>query len=508
MTVRKIVNRAYPIIVKVLFLCIFSMIVSKFFIPKIILMSGEFPYPTEEYTTRKVGIVIAATLLLFALFFMYYKWVINTMKRTYTNIMIILGIIIILTMEIMITSIAFNPVVGDYAILKQGIVSVFNGDNQFLEMGQLLFYPYNTHIVLLGGYFAKLIGSVDVAIKILPIACITGSIILNVLIVRKITNFKVAHISIVLSVLNIFIYWQAPVFYTHTLVIFFISATMYTYLCLKTAETKRMKVTLWILLGIFAACTYIIRPTALAVALAILIENIFKFRKEYSVKVLSSVLFCLILIVSFKGITTKLNLSTDNEIEKIPFTHWVKMGLNKDTYGVWNQADSVYIDDENMKNTKDLDEHNKKVIVQRFNELGIMGYVQHLNEKITREWVSSQFSMYRIGEWFEQKNDTVTHYVSNYSTTNYKIITIYSYVIKLFVYIAFLAAIILYKKKDENESEVIRITIISTLGVFAFLLLWETAPHYTYEAFAFMNIPASLGLYKLFMIFNKEKQNV
>ncbi|MDA1737556.1 glycosyltransferase family 39 protein [Bacillus cereus] len=461
MTVRKIVNRAYPIIVKVLFLCIFSMIVSKFFIPKIILMSGEFPYPTEEYTTRKVGIVIAATLLLFALFFMYYKWVINTMKRTYTNIMITLGIIIILTMEIMITSIAFNPVVGDYAILKQGIVCVFNGDNQFLEMGQLLFYPYNTHIVLLGGYFAKLIGSVDVAIKILPIACITGSIILNVLIVRKITNFKVAHISIVLSVLNIFIYWQAPVFYTHTLVIFFISATMYTYLCLKTAETKRMKITLWILLGIFAACTYIIRPTALAVALAILIENIFKFRKEYSVKVLSSVLFCLILIVSFKGITIKLNLSTDNEIEKIPFTHWVKMGN-----------------------------------------------VQHLNEKITREWVSSQFSMYRIGEWFEQKNDTVTHYVSNYSTTNYKIITIYSYVIKLFVYIAVLAAIILYKKKDENESEVIRITIMSTLGVFAFLLLWETAPHYTYEAFAFMNIPASLGLYKLFMIFNKEKQNV
>ncbi len=505
MTLKKIVNRAYPIIVMMVFLSIFSMIVSKFFIPKTILMSGEFPYPTEEYTPKKVGAVIAATLLLFAIFFMYYKLVINTMKKTYTNIMI-LGIIIILTMEIVITSIAFNPVVGDYAILKEGIVSVFKGDNQFLEMGQLLFYPYNTHIVLLGGYFAKLVGSVDVAIKILPIVCITGSIILNVLIVKKITNFKVAHISIVLSVLNIFIYWQAPVFYTHTLVIFFISATMYTYLCLKTAETKRLKIILWILLGVFAACTYIIRPTALAVALAILIENIFKFRKEYSVKVLSSVLFCLILIVSFKGITTKLNLSTDNEIEKIPYTHWVQMGLNKDTYGVWNQADTDYINDENIKNTKDLDEHNKKVIVQRFNELGVMGYVQHLNEKITREWVSSQFSMYRIGQWFEQKNDTVTNYVSNYSTTNYKIVTVYSYVIKLFVYGAVLAAIILYKKKDENESEVIRIAMISTLGMFTFLLLWETAPHYTYEAFAFMNIPASLGLYKLFMIFNKEKK--
>lgn len=505
MSVKKIVDRLYPIIVMTVFLAVFSMIVSKFFIPKIILMSGEFPYPTEEYTASKVGVVIVATLLLFVLFFMYYKWVINKMKKTYTNIMITLGVMSILTVEIFITSIAFNPVVGDYAILKEGIVSVFNGDNHFLEMGQLLFYPYNTHIVLLGGYFAKLIGSVELAMKILPIVCITGSIILNVLIVRKITNFKVAHISIVLSVLNIFIYWQAPVFYTHTLVIFFISATMYTYLCLKTAKTKRMQIILWVLLGVFAACTYIIRPTALAVALAILIENILKFRKEYSVKVLSSVLFCLILILSFKGITTKLNLSTDNEIEKIPYTHWIKMGVNKDTYGVWNQADADYIDDENIKNTKDLDEHNKEVIVQRFNELGVMGYVQHLNEKITREWVSSQFSMYRIGEWFEQKNDTVTNFVSNYSTTNYEIITIYSYVIKLFVYVAVMAAVILYTKKDESESEVIRIAMISTLGVFTFLLLWETAPHYTYEAFAFMNIPASLGLYKLFTIVTKDK---
>ena len=104
-----------------------------------------------------------------------------------------------------------------------------------------------------------------------------------------------------------------------------------------------------------------------------------------------------------------------------------------------------------------------------------MGYVHHLNEKITREWVSSQFSMYRIGQWFEQKNDKVTNFVSNFSTTKYKIVTIYSYVIKLFVYIAVIAAVILYTKKDEKESEVIRIAMISTLGVFTFLLLWETA---------------------------------
>ena len=104
-------------------------------------MSGEFPYPTEEYTTRKVGIVIAATLLLFALFFMYYKWVINTMKRTYTNIMITLGIIIILTMEIMITSIAFNPVVGimpslnkELSLYLMEIINFRNGTASILSI--------------------------------------------------------------------------------------------------------------------------------------------------------------------------------------------------------------------------------------------------------------------------------------------------------------------------------------------------------------------------------------
>ena len=182
-------------------------------------------------------------------------------------------------------------------------------------MGQLLFYPYNTHIVLLGGYFSKLIGSVDLAIKILPIVCITGSIILNVLIVRKITNFKVAHISIVLSVLNIFIYWQAPVLYTYISNIFYFSNDVYIFV-LENGRNKKNADYFVDFIGSFRDLYLHYTTDSIGGSVSILIENILKFRKGYSVKVLSSVVFCLILIVSFKGITTKLNLSTDNEVEK------------------------------------------------------------------------------------------------------------------------------------------------------------------------------------------------
>ncbi|MGF9963086.1 hypothetical protein [Bacillus rhizoplanae] len=505
MIFKTITERAYTALIVTTFLFIFSIVTIKFFIPKTIWMAYNFPYPTEYYTPKKIFGVIVVTLLLFFIFLMYYRLVIVKLNTLSTTVVCFGYMIIIAASEIIITSIAFNPVIGDYAIIKEGIVSFFQGDYKFLDMNQLRLYPYNTHIVLIGGCVAKLLGSVDLSMKVLPIILITGSLILNALIVKKVTNFRGAHISIVISVLNIMIYWQAPVFYTHTLVIFFISATMYAYLCLKTANTKSKQIVWWSALGFFAACTYIIRPTALAVAMAIIIENIFRYRKSHSLKALSSVLFCMLLIVSFNSITTKLNLNTDNNIEKIPYSHWIKMGLNEQTYGVWNQSDADYIS--KMKNTKEMDEHNREIIVQRLKEFGVGGYIEHLNEKIEREWVSSQFSMYRIGEWFEQKNDKITNTVLNYNSTSYKVFDLYSYVIKLFLLLGTLAAIMFYRKINEMEAEVLRISMTSILITFVFLLLWETAPHYSYEAFAFMNIPASLGFYKLFTVLSRKNEN-
>ena len=150
--------------------------------------------------------------------------------------------------------------------------------------------------------------------------------------------------------------------------------------------------------------------------MAIFFENIFKYRKAQSLKFLSSILFCILLIVGFKSITTTLNLSTDNNVEKVPYSHWIKMGLNEQTYGVWNVPDVTYPDF--VKNTEDRDEYNKEIILQRIKDFGVTGYIKHLNEKVERLWVSSQFSSYRLGEWFEQKNDTVTNIVSNFDSSS------------------------------------------------------------------------------------------
>ena len=502
MSFKIITENTYTAVLRIIFLCVFSIITIKYFIPQTIWMVGEFPYPTEYYSLKKILIVTISTIILFIVLFMYYKMIIIKLNNKLTTIVISGYLLIILASEVIISFIAFNPVVGDYAIIKDGIVAFFEGKQTYESLGQFRSYPYNTHIRLIGGYFAQIIGSVDWSMKVLPILTITGSIILNALIVKKVTNFNVAHISIVISLLNVLVYWQAPVFYTHTLVVFFLPATLYAYLCLKSANTKISKVIWWFVLGFLAACTYIIRPTALSVAMAIFFENIFKYRKAQSLKFLSSILFCILLIVGFKSITTTLNLSTDNNVEKVPYSHWIKMGLNEQTYGVWNVPDVTYPDF--VKNTEDMDEYNKEIILQRIKDFGVTGYIKHLNEKVERLWVSSQFSSYRLGEWFEQRNDTVTNIVSNFDSRAYKVFSVYSFLIKLFILFGTLAAGILYRKFNENETEVLRICMTSILIVFVFLLLWETAPHYSYEVFAFMNIPASLGLYKLFTMLHRK----
>jgi hypothetical protein len=503
MTFKKILERSYTLITITLFLFIFSIVAFKFFIPKTIWMVSDFPYPTEYYSSKKVFLVLLSTIILFSICLLYYRLAFKYLNKTSIYIISFGYLLIILGTEFLISYIAFNPNVGDYAVIKEGIIAFCEGKKQFPDMDQFQLYPYNSHILLIGAYFAKLINSIDLSIKILPIATITGSIVFCALIIKKVTNLQGAHISIVLSLLNIFIYWQAPVFYTHTLVVLFLPATLYAYICLKTAKTIRKRVLWWVLLGLFAACTYIIRPTALSIAVAILLENVFRYKKKTSSRMLSSVIFCGLLIVGFNSTTTILHLSTDNNTAKMPYSHWIKMGLNEQTYGVWNLPDVTY--PKYIKNTQERDIYNKKIIVQRLKDYGPFGLLIHFNEKVEREWVSSQFSMYRVGEWFQQKNDSVKNIVSNFNSKSYKVIDLYSFVIKFYILLGSLTAALLYKKFNENEVEILRICMISSLMVFAFLLLWETAPHYSYEAYVLMNIPASLGFYKLFTIINKNR---
>lgn len=123
---------------------IFSIIIINYFIPKTIWMVNEFPYPTEYYSIKKVIFVSVTTIILFLIFLFYYQMIITKLNKKYTFIVNFLFVLFILISEIMITTIVYNPIVGDYAIIKQAIVSFYEGDRSFLEHNQLQQYPYIT----------------------------------------------------------------------------------------------------------------------------------------------------------------------------------------------------------------------------------------------------------------------------------------------------------------------------------------------------------------------------
>ncbi|PEP51856.1 MULTISPECIES: hypothetical protein [Bacillus] len=100
MSFKNVAGRFYTTLVLTTFFIIFSIIAIEFFIPKTIWMAWEFSYPTEYYTSKKVFSVIVSTLILFSMFFMYYKFVISKLNLVFTNVAIIGYVCIVLASEL------------------------------------------------------------------------------------------------------------------------------------------------------------------------------------------------------------------------------------------------------------------------------------------------------------------------------------------------------------------------------------------------------------------------
>src|SRR3954469_20076937 len=103
MSFKIITEKTYTAVLRIIFLCVFSIITIKYFIPQTIWMVGEFPYPTEYYSLKKILIVTISTIILFIVLFMYYKLVIIKLNNKLTTIVISGYLLIILASEVIIS---------------------------------------------------------------------------------------------------------------------------------------------------------------------------------------------------------------------------------------------------------------------------------------------------------------------------------------------------------------------------------------------------------------------
>lgn len=314
---------------------------------------------------------------------------------------------------------------------------------------------------------------------------------------KKIGGYKLAINTLLIMLLCCPIYLYTPIVYTDTLSIFIPVATLYFWLLAKETNNKRKKYIYWGILSILSVIGYSLKPVAMIVYIAIIIETIIYNRKYIKQLAVSLILF-IILLVSYNTAEEKIIIK--NSPWTYPFTHWIMMGLNKPEseggtsigWGAYSAEDNEYTGVQPSVELKK--EANIKRIKERLSEFGFIGYIEFLFNKFEYVWNDGTYYVFNKIGWDTINKDTTLYECIIGEKSNY-IIKPFLSNLHQFMMMMIMIAIIIDIKIKEHES--IRIMGISMVGIAIFLLFWEARSRYIYFLIPIFCILSAYGIYKI-----------
>lgn len=117
-------------------------------------------------------------------------------------------------------------------------------------------------------------------------------------------------------------------------------------------------------------------------------------------------------VITLNKSVLSLNKTNLDEDKSMTITHYFMMGLNEDTEGVFNGDDAVY--SQSFENKATRKEGNLQVIKQRFQKMGVTGYVIQLVKKNLSNYNDGTFAWAREGNFFgeiPEKNNAVSTFL-------------------------------------------------------------------------------------------------
>lgn len=191
--------------------------------------------------------------------------------------------------------------------------------------------------------------------------------------------------------------------------------------------------------------------------------------------------------------------------EKLPFTHFIMMGLNDVTYG------SFYIEDSNathgIHGEENKKEFNIKVIRERLENYGPAGYLQFLAEKVTRIYTDGTFNYGTEGDWaaceeiFDSPPAGALQELYHIDGKYYSVSSRFFNSMWMIILAAVtLSGFLPRRSSAKSEVDVLRLTII---GLTVFLLLVEGRARYLYHLLPVFILLAVYGM--LMLVERKEK---
>jgi len=231
-----------------------------------------------------------------------------------------------------------------------------------------------------------------IVMSVLGIEPLYSGIILNVILMALAQLFAVWAVNIAFSpkdglFLQLFFtafvpfYTYAPIFYTDTFSMPFITFVLLVYVVVKEKKVSgKMAPVLYILAGLAAFVGYKLKPTAALVLIAVIIFSVLDNYRENTINIIAAcmtVCICFMGYSVFENRTTLIDLS-DIDDYRLPPEHYVMMGLrNKGGYNPDDHYFSLSFD-----NIDDRKAANVQQIKERMAAYGTTGYIKFLAGKI------------------------------------------------------------------------------------------------------------------------------
>lgn len=293
--------------------------------------------------------------------------------------------------------------------------------------------------------------------------------------------------------------------YTDTYSILFPSLVFYLYLCVRDAKSKKAELLLWFLIGLCGRFGMMIKPTSGMVFIAILVMELVRLIGEKKpgrlsvLQHLGMVAAALVILVGVNRLMISYTGCILNEDIRLTYTHYLMMGLNEETAGAYNSNDYGF--SSSQPTVADCQRANFEVIRERLADYGVGGYLYFLVRKTLTNYNDGTFSWWMEGG-FNMKNSSkyetlLTQRLRRlfYGGTDWNLyFASFEHALWLGV-LGLLLGMFLMKAGRMRSQE--SVMLLSLLGSFAFVMLFEARGRYLYCMLPVYVMCAFYGLWLL-----------
>ena len=281
-------------------------------------------------------------------------------------------------------------------------------------------------------------------------------------------SLRAGMIGLCVFVADPVLYRWVSYYYTDIICIPYMMAGIYLFLFSQKRAGLKVRYFLLLLSGFLIMFGGKIRMTAsfalIAIVMHLFITDKFKPFLKKAVFLFAGLICALVLVNSAVHIY---GISDDSY--QLPVTHWLKLGLNEESYGAYTTADEK--DTLAEKTYQDKIQENLDTIEERVANMRLSGIASLYSKKLVRTWGTAAYT--------ESLQYTVEDYGRLYQYTVGNKSVAYNYWMQIYrcTLLVFMVIGVLFAIKDNIKSSAW--LFILMFGAVVFYIFWEAKPKYS-----------------------------